>query len=307
MRTSCYDPKARVDDNRANHVDASLAFPSFPRFCGQAFSEQTKGDPELGLACIQAYNDWMVEEWCGDSDGHLIPLCVVPLWDAELAAEEIRRNAARGVRAVTFSEIVGHLGFPGLSTQFWDPFFAACEETGTVVCMHIGSSSTGVAPAPGAPPVAGMPLTFVNSCVSLNDYVYSGVLDRFPKLKLAYSEGQVGWIPYILERMDHVFYSHTWALGEYRPVELPSSYFRRNVYGCLFSDRHGIENADKIGVDNLMFETDYPHADGTYPHTYQHALKQFEGVDEQKRYKILRGNAIRIFELNLDPEPISAT
>src|SRR3546814_15680632 len=93
MRPGCYDPKARVDDMRLNHVEASLCFPSFPRFCGQTFTEAK--DRELGEACIYAYNDWMVEEWCGESDGALLPLTIVPLWDAEPAAKEVRRHVER--------------------------------------------------------------------------------------------------------------------------------------------------------------------------------------------------------------------
>ena len=88
MRPGCYDPKARVEDMLDNHVEASLCFPTFPRFCGQTFTEAK--DRELGEACVYAYNDWMVEEWCGDSDGHLVPLTIIPLWDAELAAAEVR-------------------------------------------------------------------------------------------------------------------------------------------------------------------------------------------------------------------------
>src|SRR4030095_9386446 len=94
MRPGCYEPKARVDDMLMNHVDASLCFPSFPRFCGQTFSEAK--DLELGLACVEAYNDWMVDEWCGDSGGALIPLCIIPLWDPGVAAAEGGRNTARG-------------------------------------------------------------------------------------------------------------------------------------------------------------------------------------------------------------------
>ena len=95
MRPGCYEPKARVDDMELNWVEASLSFPSFPRFCGQTFLEAK--DRELAEACVYAYNDWMVDEWCGDSGGRLIPLPIIPLWDAELAAAEVRRNAARGV------------------------------------------------------------------------------------------------------------------------------------------------------------------------------------------------------------------
>ncbi|MGB0763064.1 MAG: amidohydrolase family protein, partial [Acidimicrobiales bacterium] len=94
----CYDPIARLADMDINHVEASLCFPNYPRFCGQLFSEAD--DLELGLLCVQAYNDWMIDEWCGSSGGRLIPLCIVPLWDAELAAKEIYRVAEKGCRAV---------------------------------------------------------------------------------------------------------------------------------------------------------------------------------------------------------------
>ena len=119
MRRGCWDPKARLEDMDLNHVEASLCFPTFPRFCGQTFAEAH--DKEVALACVRAYNDWMVEEWCGDSGGRLIPLCLIPLWDIELAVAEIRRNAARGVRAVTFSEIPTYLGLPSHPLRLLGP------------------------------------------------------------------------------------------------------------------------------------------------------------------------------------------
>ncbi len=302
MHPACYDPKARVEAMTTQHVEASLAFPTFPRFCGQAFSEQFTDDREFGLACVHAYNDWMVEEWAGDSDGRLIPLPVVPLWDPQLAGDEVRRNAARGVRAVAFSEIIGHLGFGSIHHNRWDPFFAACEETGTVICMHIGSSSLMMPLPPDASDVIITTLQFANSYASMADFVFSGVLDRYPKLKLAYSEGQAGWMPYAMERMDHAYLNHTWSHGDVPLLELPSTYIRRNMFGCIFADRHAIEQAHKIGIDNLMFETDFPHADGPYPNTKAHLAKQFAGVDEETTYKVIRGNAIRLFELGFDRE-----
>lgn len=303
MHPACYDPKARLEVMTSQHVEASLAFPTFPRFCGQALSEQTTKDRDFGLACVVAYNNFIVEEWCGDSGGRHIPLPVVPLWDPQLAADEVRRNAARGARAVTFSEIVGHLGFPSIHDGNWDPFFAACEETGTVICMHIGSSSKMMPMPPGAPDVVATTLQFSNSYASMADFIFSGVLDRFRDLKLAYSEGQAGWLPYAMERMDHAYLHHTWGHGETRMEELPSTYIRRNMYGCIFADRHAIEQAPNIGVDNLMFEVDFPHADGPYPHTLEHLAQQFEGIDAETTHKIVRGNAIKLFQLDLDRQP----
>ncbi len=298
MRPGCYDPKARVDDMELNWVEASLSFPSFPRFCGQTFLEAK--DRELAEACVYAYNDWMVDEWCRDSGGRLIPLPIIPLWDAELAAAEVRRNASRGARAVCFSEIPAVLGLPSIHTGDWDPFFAACAETRTVVCMHIGSSSKMPATSADAPVAVAATLSFGNAMSSLTDFLFSGVLVRFPDLKLAYSEGQIGWIPYILERADDVWLEHR-AWGGVRDIvpEPPSTYYYRQVFGCFFRDRHGIESLQTVGVDNTTFETDYPHTDSTWPHTKKVAQELMAGLPDDVVYKLVRGNAIRMLELDL--------
>ena len=299
MRPGCYDPKARVDDMTANHVEVSLSFPSFPRFCGQTFTEAS--DREVGLACITAYNDWMVEEWCGDSDGHLVPLIIIPLWDAELAAAEVRRNAARGCHAVCFSEIPPHLGLPSIHTDFWDPLFAACQETDTVVCMHIGSSSRMPATSADAPVAVAATLSFNNAMASLSDFLFSGVLIRFPELRLAYSEGQIGWLPYILERADDVWLEHrAWGGVADTIPEPPSTYYYRQVYGCFFRDRHGLDSLEQVGVDNITFETDYPHTDSTWPHSKEVAWKLMGHLPGDVRHKIIRGNAIKMLSLDLD-------
>ncbi len=292
MRPGCYEPKARIADNEANWVEASLCFPTFPRFCGQTFLEAK--DRELAEACVRAYNDFMVEEWCGDSGGRLIPLCIIPLWDAAKAADEVRRNAARGVRAVCFSEIPPHLGLPSIHGGYWDPFFAACEETGTVVCMHIGSSSKMPATSADAPVAVAATLSFGNAMASLTDFLFSGVLIRFPHLVLAYSEGQIGWLPYILERADDVWREHR-AWGGVKDIvpEPPSTYFHRQVYGCFFRDQHGLDSLGVIGADRITFETDYPHTDSTWPDTRVVAEQMVRGLSDDDVYRIMRGNAIR--------------
>jgi predicted TIM-barrel fold metal-dependent hydrolase len=297
MRDGCYDPTARVEDMLVNHVEQSLCFPTFPRFCGQTFLEAK--DKELAAACVTAYNDWMVEEWCGHSDGHLIPLTLVPLWDVEGCAAEVRRNAARGVHAVCFSEIPPHLGLPSIHTGAWDPFLQACAETGTVVCMHIGSSSKMPATSADAPPAVQATLSFGNAMSSMTDFLFSGVLVRFPELRLAYSEGQIGWIPYILERADDVWQEHrAWGGVRDRVPDPPSTYYFRQIYGCFFRDRHGLASLDDVGVDNITFETDYPHTDSTWPHTLQVAEKMFAGLDDATVEKICRSNARRMLSLD---------
>jgi len=301
MREGCWNQTARLADMDVNHVEASLCFPTFPRFCGQTFKERE--DKVLADLCVKAYNDWMFDEWCAGTGGRLIPLPIIQLWDADLAAAEVRRNAARGGRAVAFTEIPAFLGLPSIHdpSGFWDPFFQACDETGTVVCMHIGSSSKMPSTSPDAPAAVGSTLTYMNAAMSMTDYLMSGLFERFPNLKLAYSEGQIGWIPYILERADKVWEENRgWGGVADKVLRPPSEYYREHIYGCFFDDAHGIKNLDAVGVDNVTFETDYPHSDSTWPHSLKVAMDILAGLDDETIYKIVRGNAIRMLDLPFD-------
>jgi predicted TIM-barrel fold metal-dependent hydrolase len=299
MRPGCFDPKERLKDMDVNWVDASLCFPTFPRFCGQTFTEAK--DKDVALACVRAYNDWMVEEWCGDSGGRLIPLIIVPLWDVQLAVDEVARNAARGVRAVCFSELPTKLGLPSIHTGYWDPFFAACADAGVVVNMHIGSSSSMANASPDAPPAVQITLSFNYALVSMSDYLFSGLFVRFPNLKVAYSEGQMGWIPFVLQRADDVWREHRGWNGVANTMpDAPSTYFSRNMYACFFRDSFGMSVLDQLPIDNITFETDYPHTDSTWPHTKEIATEMLEGVPDAIAYKLMRGNAITMLGLDLD-------
>jgi predicted TIM-barrel fold metal-dependent hydrolase len=298
IRPGCFDREARLKDLDAVHVEKSMCFPQMSRFCGQEFSEGK--DKDLGLLCIKAYNDWMVEEWAGLSGGRLIPLCIVPLWDADLAAAEVRRNAERGVHAVTFSESPYFLGLPSIHSPYWDPFFQACNDTDTVICMHIGSSSRlEGASSPDAPVAVTMSLLSNNAMTSLMEFLFSGVLMRYPRLKLSYSESQVGWIPYQLERADEVWKNMT-AFAGTNLTEPPSFYYYRQVYGCLFHDFYGLENLAKVGEDNAAFEVDYPHLDTNWPNTVPLFADMVKGLTDEQVYKVARGNAIRM--LSLEPD-----
>jgi predicted TIM-barrel fold metal-dependent hydrolase len=303
MRPGCFKSAERVADMSINGVQAQMCFPNYPRFCGQLFLWGK--DKELARLCVQAYNDWMVDEWCGDSDGRLIPLCIVPLWDVELAIAEVRRNAARGVKAIAFSELPSYLDLPSIHTGYWDPFFAACEETGTVLSMHIGSGTKTPKTSDDAPEAVQGTIIFGNSAASLVDFLFSGVLHRFPNLKLLYAEAQIGWIPYVLERTDDVWHTHRgWAHGQDKCPELPSTYYYRQVYSCFFKDPVGVSVLDRVGVDNVLFETDYPHQDGTWPQSREAAALQFGHLPQDQIDKIARGNAIKLLGLELPNAPL---
>jgi predicted TIM-barrel fold metal-dependent hydrolase len=295
-RPGCWQPAERLNDMDINGVQAQMCFPNYVRFCGQMFLWGQ--DKELSRLCVEAYNDWMVEEWCGSSRGRLIPLCLVPLWDVDLAVAELHRNAARGVHAVAFTELPSYLGLPSLHSRSWDPFLAACQETRTVVSMHIGSGTKTPQTSADAPGAVGATIIFGNSVASLTDFLFSGVLHRFADLKLLYAEAQIGWIPYLLERADDVWETHRgWSHGQDNCPEPPSTYYFRQVYSCFFKDSVGVELLDKVGEDNVLFETDYPHQDGTWPHSRQAAAQQFGHLDQAKIDKIARGNAIRLLAL----------
>ena len=301
IRPGCWKQKERLEDMDANHMEASICYPNvLPRFCGQAFLE--RADKELALLCVQAYNDWIIDEWCaGDGYGRLIPLTLIPLWDADLAADEIRRCADKGSHAVAFTENPTPLGLPSVhdENRFWDPFFRACEETDTIINMHIGSSSRMPSTSPDAPFIVSSVLTFQNAMGSLVDYLFSGVFDRFPKMKIAYAEGQVGWMPYVLERADKLWEERSDNAFGTNLKQPPSSYVPGRIYGCIFDDETGLANRHVIGMDQICFETDYPHADSTFPHSEDVAARICEkaGLSDEETYKFLRGNAIELYGL----------
>ena len=183
MRPGYYDPAARVADMDINHMERSLCFPNFIRFCGQIFHEAK--DKTLAMKGVKAYNDWMIEEWCGSSGGRLIPLCLVPFWDPQASAAEIRRNAGRGSRAITFPEMPHYLGLPSIYDPdgFWEPVWDACNETGTVVCMHIGSGSKLVESSPGAPMAVILTMKHDVPQLCLTEWLCSGPAGPLPELE----------------------------------------------------------------------------------------------------------------------------
>lgn len=296
FRPGTYDQTARLADMDANHMDVSINFPNtFPRFCGQGFAE--RADHDLALQCIQIYNDWMIDDWCGGAGrGRLIPLTLVPLWDPALAAAEVERCAAKGSHAISFSENPSRLGFGTMHSGEWDPLWRACDATETTIAMHIGSSSTMPTTSPDAPLGVSMSLSAQNAQGSLVDWLMSGTLERFPRLKIVYAESQIGWMPYLLERADIVWRD---GVGNIDLPNAPSSYVPGRVFGCIFDDQHGLDSRDAVGMSSILFETDYPHADGTWPDSLAvaHRLCTNAGMDAADVYAFLRGNAIEAFGL----------
>jgi len=296
MRPGCFEVAARVDDMNANGVLAGMCFPSFPQFAGQLFG--LSKDKDVGLAMVRAYNDWHVDEWCGAAPGRFIPLGLPPIWDPQLMAEEVRRLAAKGCHAVTFSENPEKMGFPSLHNDHWDPFWTACVETDTVVCLHIGSSSELIITSFEAPIDVLITLMPVNLVQAAADLIWSGVLRRHPGLRVALSEGGIGWIPYFLERIDYVYSRHHRWTGQDFGNRLPSDVFREQVVTCFIDDRVGLENRARLNIDNTCWECDYPHSDSTWPNSPEVLAESLGGLTDTEVDAVTHRNAMRIFSFD---------
>jgi predicted TIM-barrel fold metal-dependent hydrolase len=298
MIPACYDQTARLAAMDLNHVQASLCFPTFPRFCGQTFLEAN--DKDLALACVIAFNDWMIDDWCGGAaKGRLIPLTLIPLWDVELAAAEVLRCVTKGSHAIAFTEAPPSLDLPSIHSGYWDPLWNVCQETDTVVNMHIGSSSTFPSTGPDSPMITSTALVHEGSHRALVDWLCSGVLGRYPTLRIALSEGQIGWIPFVLERLEWGWESHKgYARGNL--TEIPTSYYRNRVFGCVVNDVVGLRMRDLVGMDQIMYEVDFPHGDSPWPES-KLALEKMAanaGLSDDELYKLARGNAITCYGLH---------
>jgi len=293
MRPGCYDIDERIRDMNVNGVLGSLNFPSLAGFTGQLFS--TCDDKDVALELLQAYNDWHIEDWCGTHPGRMIPLSVPPIWDPELMAAEVRRTAEKGCHAVTFSENPSKLRMPSFHTDHWDPFLAACEETGTVICLHIGSSTETVITSMDAPIDTMITLQPMNIVQCAADLVWSPMFRKFPNLRIALSEGGIGWIPYFLERIDYTYQHHkAWTNQDFGD-KLPSQVFNEHILTCFIDDAVGMEVRHHLNGDHIHWECDYPHSDSTWPQAPEMAMKYLDGLADAEIAKITHLNAMRNF------------
>jgi predicted TIM-barrel fold metal-dependent hydrolase len=275
MRPGCYDVRQRVRDMDANGILASMCFPSFPGMAGNYFARCD--DKQLALACLQAYNDWHIEGWCASHPGRFIPLPLSPLWDPEVAAAEVRRVARKGATAITFSEDTESLGFASIHSGAWDPFFAACVDEGVTVAIHIASGGVGMPTSPWIPVDVKITLPCWNALPCAANFLWCKSLQRFPDLKIALSEGGTSWIPGFLDRMERHYGNQRWTRSDLGGLS-PTETFQRHFLACFICDPSGLLLRDRIGVDNIAYEVDYPHSDCTWPRSPEELWEHFEAV-----------------------------
>ena len=293
MRPGCYDVHERVKDMSAGGVLASMNFPSFPSFSGRLFlGTEDKG---LAQAVVRAYNDWHIDGWCGAYPDRFIPMAIPMLWDPELSAAEIRRVAEKGCRSLTFTENPATLGLPSFHNEHWDPMWKAIVETDTILNVHLGSSGQLAVTAPDAPMDVMITLQPLNICQAAADLVWSRVFKEYPTLKVALSEGGTGWIPYFLDRLDRTYDMHHAWTGQDFGGKLPSEVFLEHFMTCFIADPIGLQLRHEVGVDNICWEMDYPHSDGSWPVPGEDLLQQCAAADvpDEEIEKMAWRNALR--------------
>jgi predicted TIM-barrel fold metal-dependent hydrolase len=294
MRRGAWDIHHRITDMDLNGIYASLNFPSFlPGFAGQRLQQVTT-DPGLAMAAVRAWNDWHLEEWAGTYPERIIP-CQIPwLLDADVGAAMIRENAERGFKAVTFSEEPSALGLPTIHSGYWDPMFRACEETGTVINLHIGSSGSSPSTTADAPPdVAGV-LFFAYAISAAVDWLFSLAPVRYPELKICLSEGGIGWVPALLDRLDHMG-TYSQMYGTWQSDLTPSEVLQRNFWFCAVEDQSAFALRDRIGVSHILLESDYPHCDSTWPNTQRVIEEEIGGLPDEDVKKMTWENASLLY------------
>lgn len=302
IRPGCYDPVERIKDMDIDGVWGQLCFPNFARFAGHRFFLNV-ADGDLGLACLQTYNDYLLDEWCATGPSRLFGAVILPLHDIDLAVAELQRVLAKGAKAIAFSENPTVLGLPSVHTNHWDPLWAVANEADIPVCMHIGSSSRLVTTSADAPATVLVSLNGLNSMMAGVDWMMSGVLERFTNLKVILSEGGAGWIPYILERADKAFHDRRLdanptigQLGKGGRTP-PSQLFAEHIFVCLVDEHFALRVLGDIPVDNLLWEGDYPHGDGLWPHNRDYLDKALADVPDDDAAKIAETNLRRLLKV----------
>lgn len=281
-------------------VWASLGFPSMPwGFAGQTFSRMD--DPAMGLACLRAYNDWLVEDWTAAAPDRFIPSALPWLRSIDDACRELERNADRGVHAVSFTENPDRLGLPSLHSREWDPFFARCEETGTVINLHVGSASWTPVPSSDSPVESVGTLFSATTMIAAVEWLWSQVFLRFPRLRVALSEGGIGWVPHLLDRLANMERYLDAYRNWPRSAPTPSEVVLRNFRFCALFDPIAWKMLDDIGPDNVMVEVDYPHMDSLWPDAQTILQSHIAHLATDDVQKVTFANACALYRHPLPP------
>jgi len=306
-----HDPHARLDYMDSLGIWAMALYPNVGGFGSQVFLDLK--DPELMLACVRAYNDFLTD-WCAPAPERFIPITALPFWDVQASVAEIERCAALGHKGVLFTGEPHSHGMPVLANPHWTPLWECAEANRLPISFHIGAGNfAGEAfwtperiqhYGPGG--VNSMFTTglFLDNAKQIVDLLFSGILPRHPDLKFVSVESGIGFIPFLLEAADHTF--EYGQVSKQRPefTMKPSEYFERQVYGCYFFEEYAPNRLlDKIPPDNVLFETDYPHPVCLYGNVREKIDAGLREATPTNRRKLLFDNAARLYRVAEPPEP----
>ena len=281
-----------------------ILFPNVVGFGGQNFFRI--GDHELRMAIVRIWNDAMADMQ-RESGGRLMGTGLLPWWDIDRTVEEIKRIAALGLHGVITNADPQNQGMPDLSERFWDPMWAELQEHELPMNFHCGASATqrtynGGSPWPSMDPnsklaVGSAMLQMANARLVAN-MILSGLCERFPRLKIVSVESGIGWLPFMLEALD---YHADENAAQHSLSLLPSEYFKRQMYACFWFENGPslIDSIERIGVDNCMFETDFPHPTCLFPEPLRKAIPTFKSVDDSFRRKVFSENAAHVYNIDL--------
>jgi predicted TIM-barrel fold metal-dependent hydrolase len=296
VRPGCYDVHERIRDMNANGVLASINFPSWIGLGGQFFAQSD--DTEFVSVMLKAYNDWHIDEWCGAYPGRFIPLAVSGfVLGADWMAEEIHRVAEKGCHAVSWHPEGHRFGKPDIHGDDWDAAWQACNDAGTVAVFHFGGMPNFMPRSPFSVIPHSMPFA---TAIFAAELLWSPVMQKFPKIKMALAEGGIGWVPYFLEKADFVYDHHRAWTGADFGDKLPSQVFREHMQTCFIDDETGLRNRHHIGVDTITWECDYPHSDSTWPQSPETVMKSLVAAElpDDEIDLVTWGNACRWYEFD---------
>ncbi|WP_165186582.1 amidohydrolase family protein [Caulobacter soli] len=297
LRAGVYDVHARIGDMDVNGIAASLNFGSVFDFAGGRLSKAP--DRQLAIRHLQAYNDWHIDEWCGAYPGRFIPCAILPCWDMDATIAEMKRVSAKGCHAISINENPTVIGLPSIHNAYWKPFFKTVNHLDMTICLHIGGGN----PAPHASMetpieawISTMPMTIA---VGAADWLQLDALQEYPSLRIALSEGSIGWVPYFMERADFSNARHkAWTNSRFPGTMKPSDTFKRHFLNCFIDDAFGLQNIQHIGEDNIAYECDYPHSDTLWPEVPEYLWPTVKHLTREQIDKVTHKNAMRWFRFD---------
>lgn len=281
-------PKYRLQDMDQDGIASQIIY----NFLDWSFTDQA-----LKSECLSAYNSWLAEEFCVAAPDRLVGLATLPAHDPQLAAQELLRAAKLGLRGAIFDVFSATLS---IADPAWDPLWGVAAETGMPLSVHVGggmhSATRHIHEVPwGRAAAAGLFGMQLDEILSL--VLMCGMLERHPKLKIVMGESGIGWIPYVLERIEYEIQNYAPMYPELLKRKGPRELFQRQVYATFTDEILGTRMIPEIGVDNVLWAADYPHGDGSYPKSREVVQRHFGGFAPALRDKITGGNARALYGL----------